>query len=549
MKISWLVAALILGVVTGWGAPRSSNEPTGGHWGDQGDGTYCNPILPADYSDIDAVRVGDDYYCISSTFQFSPGVVILRSKDLVNWQTIGHAVPDVTQISPTMNWDKMSEYGKGVWAGAIRYHDGLYWVYFGTPSQGYFVTTATNPEGPWAPLTRLLASGGWDDCCPFWDDDGQGYLEGTRFNEDPTNGKRYNIHLFKLSSDGKSFVPGFDQIIHQSEGSEANKLYKFGGLYYHLFSHVTPEGRVVMMERSKRLNGPWELQQIQHGGAREPNQGGLVQAPPGDWWWLTHMGQGSWDGRIMNLLPVHWNEGWPIIGEPAPDGLGLMGWKNPKPMASQLVSSPWFRDTFDKTVLGPSWEWNYQPRADKWSLTEHPGSLRLHAFKPLRVNDGLFSVGNILTQRPLRTNHSQVTLRINISGMKDGQRAGLCHFAGNWHYLGVMQGNGVRHLIYQESQPKTSKPTPEQLGDPIQQDVIWLRSDWGQEGKSRYSYSTDGTHFQPFGPTALLTWGNYRGDRVGLFTFNPLVEQGFVDCDFFEQVVDGPPGGGPSYKP
>ena len=547
-KIPGLVTVLISCTVTGWGMPRYSNEPSGGRWGDQGDGSYCNPILPADYSDIDAIRVGDDYYCVSSTFQFSPGVVILKSKDLVNWKIIGHAVPDVTQIDPKMNWDSMSEYGNGIWAGALRFHDGLYWVYFGTPSEGYFMTTAKDPSGPWAPLTRLMASGGWDDCCPFWDDDGQGYLVGSRFNNDPADGKRYNIHLFKLTPDGKALVPGFDRIIHQSEGSEANKLYKINGLYYHLFSHVTPEGRVVMMGRSSSLEGPWELQQLQHGGAREPNQGGLVQTPSGEWWWLTHMGQGSWDGRIMNLLPVHWKDGWPILGEPAEDGPGLMVWRNRKPIASKTNSSQLFQDTFDKTVLAPSWEWNYQPRSDKWSLTENPGSLRLHAFKPLRPYDGLFSVGNILTQRPIRTNHSMVTVRMNVSAMQDGQRAGLCHFAGNWHYLGVIQEIGKRHIIFQQGDPKSSLPSTEQLGEEMQQNVIWLRSEWGQQGESSYSYSLDGSRFIPFGPTAALTSGNYRGDRVGLFTYNRMREKGSVDFDFFEQVVDGPPGGGKSFE-
>ncbi len=125
-------------------------------WGDQGDGTYRNPVLPADYSDIDCIRVGSDYYAISSTFQYSPGMVILHSKDLVNWTIAGHAVPDVSQIGPEMNWTRMDRFGTGIWAGAIRHHAGKFWVYFGTPDEGYFMTTATNAAGPWAPLTRVL---------------------------------------------------------------------------------------------------------------------------------------------------------------------------------------------------------------------------------------------------------------------------------------------------------------------------------------------------------------------------------------------------------
>jgi beta-xylosidase len=136
-------------------------------WGDLGNGRYRNPVLPADYSDLDAIRVGDDYYAISSTFQFSPGMAVLHSRDLVNWRTVGHAVPDLTQLSPELDWKRMNRYGRGIWAGAIRHHAGRFWIYFGAPDEGYFVTSAERPEGPWTPLHPLLRSPGWDDCAPF----------------------------------------------------------------------------------------------------------------------------------------------------------------------------------------------------------------------------------------------------------------------------------------------------------------------------------------------------------------------------------------------
>ncbi|MBC7784902.1 MAG: glycoside hydrolase 43 family protein, partial [Burkholderiales bacterium] len=256
-------------------------------WGDQGDGTYVNPIFPSDYSDLDCIRVGDDYYAISSTFQFSPGVVILHSKDLVTWKTIGHAVTDLTPIAPELNWDQMNRYGRGVWAGAIRHHAGRFWIYFGTPDEGFFMTSAKDPAGPWEPLHALWRVKGWDDPCPFWDDDGQGYFICSNFSGG------YAIHLFKLSADGKSLEPGFDKTLYQSKGSEANKLYKINGLYYHYFSEVHSEGRVVMMRRSKSLDGPWEMKQLNHVNKRldkEPNQGGIVQAPSGDWWFVSHQG-------------------------------------------------------------------------------------------------------------------------------------------------------------------------------------------------------------------------------------------------------------------
>lgn len=176
----------------------------GAKWGDQSNGTFQNPVLPSDFSDLDAIRVGDDFYAISSTMQFSPGMAVLHSKDLVNWEVISHVVKDLTQISPKLNWDKMDSYGKGIWAGSIRFYKGKYWVYFGTPDDGFFMSSASNPEGPWEPLHQVWKVSGWDDCCSFCDDDGQIYFIATNFEPDPINHKKYNIHLFKMTPDGKA---------------------------------------------------------------------------------------------------------------------------------------------------------------------------------------------------------------------------------------------------------------------------------------------------------------------------------------------------------
>ena len=257
-------------------------------WGDRGDGTFGNPILPADYSDIDAIRVGDDYYAISSTFQYQPGVVVLHSKDLVNWQIVGHAVDDVRRVGPDLNFDRMNRYGRGIWAGAIRQHAGRFWVYFGTPDEGFFVTSAVNPAGPWEPVQALWKVSGWDDPCPFWDDDGQGYFVCTHFAD------KYKIHLFKMTPDNRGIVPDSGRVLYQGPGSEANKLYKINGVYYHLFSEVH-HGRSVWMRRAKSLDGPWEQRQLNQVDGRvdqgtEPGRldsgsGRLVvvSKPPGCW--------------------------------------------------------------------------------------------------------------------------------------------------------------------------------------------------------------------------------------------------------------------------
>jgi beta-xylosidase len=303
-----------------------------GLWGDQGDGRFVNPILPADYSDIDVIQAGDRYVAISSTLHTAPGMVVMESTDLVNWDVLGHAVDDIAPLGENLSWRRMDGYGRGVWAGALRFHNGRFHLYFTCPDSGLYVTSAERPRGPWTPLRCLWAVSGHNDPCPFWDDDGQAYLVMTRFAPDPVTNLRYSIFLYRLSADGRAIDIASAREIHRSNGSEASKLYKFGGRYYHYFSEVRPEGRVAMMRRSSSLNGPWEERQLNHVAAaidKEPNQGGLVQARDGAWWFLTHQGTGDWAGRALCLLPVRWIDGWPILGEPGADGIGAMVWSCP----------------------------------------------------------------------------------------------------------------------------------------------------------------------------------------------------------------------------
>lgn len=505
-----------------------------GKWGDQGDGTYCNPVIPADYSDLDAIRVGTDYYAISSTFQYSPGVIILHSKDLVNWEILGHVAEDITIMTPELNWDRMNRYGRGIWAGSIRYYKGKFWVYFGTPDDGFFMSSATNPAGPWEPLHSFWNVTGWDDCCTFCDDDGQLYFIATNFALDPRNNKKYNIHLFKMTPDGKSPILESDTIIHQSKGSEANKLYKINGIYYHYFSEVNNEGRVIMMERSKSIYGPWEIKQLIHvdkNKDREPNQGGLIQTLSGEWWFLTHHGSGGyWEGRTASLLPVTWVDDWPIIGSMGSDTIGNMIWTEIKPnISSNKVMKIQTDDKFNDTILGVQWEWNYQSRREKWSLSKRPGFLRLHAFKPINPHDPqgiVFRAGNTLTQRSLRTDNNVVITNIDIEGMADGQYVGLCHYAQTYSTFGIRQNDGTKTLVYDNNGNVTK-------GIQIIGDAIWLKSVWDYQGINRYEYSTDGSTFIPYGKSYQLTWGKYRGDRIGIFNYNTKEDKGFVDVDWF----------------
>jgi beta-xylosidase len=512
---------------------RGADKPSRGEWGDQGNATYVNPVMPGDFSDLDAIREGDDYFAISSTMQYSPGLAILHSKDLVNWEIIGHVVADLTTLDPELNWDKMSRAGRGIWAGAIRYHEQRFWIYFGTPDQGIFMSTAATPAGPWTRPKLLLDGAGWDDPCPFWDDDGKGYLVTSHFAPEGPAGTKYNIHLFELNAAGDEVRMQSDQIIHRSEGSEANKLYKIQGLYFHYYSEVVPEGRVIMMERSHSLKGPWKIHQLIHVNPavdKEPNQGGLVQLPSGKWYFVTHQGRGDWEGRAGVLLPVTWIDGWPIIGRVGADGIGNMVWTGTKPIQGFPKTNLSASDDFSGPTLKPAWEWDYQPRVDMWSLTERPGYLRLHAFPPLRPND-LTTTGNILTQRSYRTKHNEVVVKLDLSGMVDGQESGIAHFAATYGTLGVVQTTGVRRLSYNQNGNRVAGPV-------ISGKTLFLRSEWGFDGSSIFYYSLDGSSYTSFGDAYPLSWGSYRGDRIGIFTTNESATPGYLDVDFFRYSIE-----------
>lgn len=483
-----------------------------GRWGDQGNGRFVNPIIPADYSDIDAIRTDDGYYAISSTLHTAPGMAVLHSHDLVNWTQIGHAIADIAALDPALGWQEMQAYGRGVWAGSLRKHGGLYYIYVTCPDSGLYVTTASAPTGPWSEPVCLLAAPGYDDPCPFWDDDGQAYLVMTRFAPDPATGASYEIFLYRLSADGLSLDAGSAVKIHQSAGSEANKLYKFNGLYYHYFSEVKPEGRVAMMKRAARLTGPWQTQQLNHVDSKidkEPNQGGFVTDSDGHWWFLTHQGHGDWEGRALCLLPVTWQAGWPIIGQHGPDGIGVMVWEAAMPGGRSNARLPELSDVFSG-ALSPIWEWNHQPRTDMWRI-EPDGGLRLNAFTPAYA--GFEGVGNVLSQRSWKTARNAVKVELDLSDMADGQVAGLCHFADRHALIGVRQQGGKRQVVFIRADDTLTGPD-------LPSTQLWLHSTWDVEGRARFAYSLDGQTEIPFGAMYQLDWGHYRGDRIGLCTYN-----------------------------
>ena len=272
-------------------------------WGDQGNGTYINPILNADYSDPDVIRVGDKYYMVNSDFHYM-GMPVLESDDMINWKIISQ----VYRRLDFPDWDTNGNYGGGSWAPSIRHHDGKFWIYFCTPREGLMMSTATDPHGPWSPLHCVKRIGGWEDPCPIWDDNGQAYLGRSQLGAGP-------IILHKMSADGRTLEDD-GHVIYTGPVAEGTKFHKRDGYYY----ISIPEGGVgegwQTILRSKNIYGPYEKKVVLEKGSTNvngPHQGALVDTPEGEWWFY-HFQLTEPLGRVVHLQPAHWKDGWPVIG-------------------------------------------------------------------------------------------------------------------------------------------------------------------------------------------------------------------------------------------
>ena len=272
--------------------------------------------------------------------------------------------------------------------------------------------------------------------------------------------------------------------------------------------------------------------------AHEPNQGGIIEGPDAQWYFLTHHGDGDWSGRIVSLLPVVWQDGWPMMGDTRGVQPGTMVWEMALPSCKEEskmrnVEREMFTlqrsDDFDAPTLGPQWQWNYQPREDMYSLTERPGWLRLKAFRPLE-EDKLLKAGNTLTQRSFRNKDNEVTIRLDISHLADGQHAGLGHFAQHSGCLGVVCETGQTYLELRHNDHA-------QRLLPINTQYLWLRSTWGLNGQSQFSYSLDGDSFTPLG-SYPLSWGYYRGDRIAIYNYNNKEDNGYIDVVYLHYKAD-----------
>ncbi|HET9479253.1 MAG TPA: family 43 glycosylhydrolase, partial [Pyrinomonadaceae bacterium] len=365
------------------------------------DETYTNPIIHADYSDPDVIRVGDDFYLTASSFNCVPGLPILHSKDLINWRIIGHAL----QKQLPAEVFSQPQHGNGVWAPAIRFHNGDFYIYYGDPDFGIYMVKARNAAGPWSQPLLIKAAKGWIDPAPFWDDDGNAYLVHAWANS--RSGIKSILTINRMSADGTRLLDEgrtvFDgRVAHPT--IEGPKLYKRNG-YYYIFAPaggVTSGWQTVL--RSKNIYGPYEDRIVMDRGRtmiNGPHQGSWVELKSGESWFVHFQDRGAF-GRIVHLQPVNWINDWPVIGvDPDGDGKGepVTTYRKPNVGREYPVQSPQTSDEFNAGTLGLQWQWHANPQAGWLSFTERGGRLSLTAVPQPENGQNLWTVPNVLLQK------------------------------------------------------------------------------------------------------------------------------------------------------
>jgi len=519
------------------GGERGAPNP--GPWRpDNGDGTYKNPILFADYSDPDVIRVGDDFYLTASSFSCFPGLPILRSKDLVNWTIVGHAIDKY----PVEGF-ALPHHGGGVWAPAIRFHDGRFYIFFGDPDNGIFMARTKNPAGPWDPLIRVKDSKGWIDTCPFWDDDGQAYLihayAGSRAGiPNVLDVNRMSADGTRLLDDGQRVVDGLANHYTTVEGP---KLYKRNGYYY----IMAPGGGVgagyQIVFRAKNIYGPYESKVVLAQGktaVNGPHQGAWVQTQTGQDWFV-HFQQVLPYGRVVHLEPMKWVDDWPVMGDA---GQPVLEHQKPDVGKTWPIAIPQSTDEFDRLVLGLQWQWwaNYQ--SDWYSLTARPGFLRLNAVT-LAQPVTLFDRPNLLLQK-FPAERFTATADLDLSHLTEGDRAGLVVAGGLMMALQVQKdGQGLKIVRTQSISfrapgtrgDRISGPEVEGISANLGGQTVFLRLTVEPGAQCSLAYSADNRQFTALGPSFKAVNDLWIGAKVGLFCNAPAAtkSKGFVDVDWF----------------
>lgn len=516
---------------------------------DEGNGMYRNPVLHADYSDPDVCAVGEDYFLTASSFNCTPGLPILHSKDLVNWKIVNYALKKVEPVE----YYNEARHGKGVWAPSIRFHEGVFYIYWGDPDFGIFMVKTRDPYGEWDAPVLVKAGKGMIDPCPLWDDDGRVYLAhawaGSRakFNSVLTVCE-LNKEGTKVISDPVLVFDGNDGVNHTIEGA---KFYKRNGFYY-LFA---PAGGVVsgwqLVMRSKDVYGPYEARIVMAQGKTDingPHQGGWVDTPAGESWFLHFQDKGAY-GRVLHLNPMKWVNDWPVIGvDKDGDGCGdpVSRYRKPKTGKTYPIETPAESEEFDTRKLGLQWEWhaNYQ---DVFGFTTNMGYVRIYGHELSPHFKNFWEVPNLLMQK-FPAEEFTATAKLKVSAKDDGQLSGLIIMGWDYSWIGV-EKQGEKFLLKQAVCKDAEQGNLEQVSTlavlepsrkfeaglfPNYEREIYIRVHVGKGAYCRFSYSLDGKKFTEAGTLFKARQGKWIGAKVGMFSVTPHgKERGWVDVDWF----------------
>lgn len=516
---------------------------------DEGNGMYRNPVLHADYSDPDVCAVGEDYFLTASSFNCTPGLPILHSRDLVNWKIVNYALKKVEPVE----YYNEPRHGKGVWAPSIRFHGGMYYIYWGDPDFGIFMVKTRDPYGEWDAPVLVKAGKGMIDPCPLWDDDGRVYLAhawaGSR--------AKFNsvLTVCELNKEGTAVISdpvlvfdGNDGVNHTIEGA---KFYKRNGFYY-LFA---PAGGVVsgwqLVMRSKDVYGPYEARIVMAQGKTDingPHQGGWVDTPAGESWFLHFQDKGAY-GRVLHLNPMKWVNDWPVIGvDKDGDGCGdpVSRYRKPKIGKTYPIETPVESDEFDTRKLGLQWEWhaNYQ---DVFGFTTNMGYVRIYGHELSPHFKNFWEVPNLLMQK-FPAEEFTATAKLKVSAKDDGQLSGLIIMGWDYSWIGV-EKQGEKFLLKQAVCKDAEQGNLEQVSTlavlepsrkfeaglfPNYEREICIRVHVGKGAYCRFSYSLDGKKFTEAGTLFKARQGKWIGAKVGMFSVTPHgKERGWVDVDWF----------------
>lgn len=496
-------------------------------YSDQGDGTYINPIINADFPDSDVIRVNDTYYLLSTTMFHLPGATLLQSKDLVNWEYCSNPLESLSDVDKFNLANGQSAYAGGMWASALGYVDGKFYILLQANDAGMYVMTATDPSGKW---TSRKLNDGYYDCGMLIEGNDIYVVSG--------------INHITVSRLDRNFnkQESREIIVRDDSGLEGNKIYHIGDYYYIYSTYGGTEGSQTIF-RSKTPMGNYEEVSDRVIKNQHIHQGALVDTPSGEWWTILFKDDGA-IGRVPFLEPVKWQDGWPVIGNNGVDvSKGATAYPKPNVGKSYPRTTLPTNDTFTALSLGKQWQWNHQPDNSAWSLADNPGSLRLYTIGKAQ---NLKEARNSLTQRMIAL-HDEGDMnskkpmvygmvKLNIANMAEGDVAGLAVFQDPYSWIGVKMINGARHLyVYREAYD--SKAVVDQDCGEITSDVVYLqaRANFGTS-RVNYYYSTDNVEYTRAGNQSFemrYAISIFVGQRFYLFNYATKQNGGYVDFDWF----------------